>query len=63
VQSVTWIFDANSLYAQVDDQGGSDFTKSKSVTPGVKDYSGLNISPTEYNTAEMNAQRKRRPLP
>jgi hypothetical protein len=58
VQSVTWAFGSNSTYAHVDDQGGSDFTRSKNVTPGVKDYTGLNNpSPTQYNTAEMNAQR------
>lgn len=56
-QTVTWTFSNASTYAHVDDQGGSDFTRSKSVTPGVKDYTGINTSPTQYNTAEMNAQR------
>lgn len=56
-QTVTWAFGSSSTYAHVDDQGGADFTKSKSVSPTKFDYTGLNQSPTEYNTAEMNAQR------
>ncbi|MBL8843477.1 MAG: hypothetical protein JNL90_18295 [Planctomycetes bacterium] len=57
VQTITWAFGSTSTYAQVDDQGGADFTKSASATPGVMHYTGLNQSETEYNTAEMNAQR------
>jgi len=56
VQTITWAFGSTSTYAWVDDQGGADYIKTKSVTPGVKDYTGLNQDPTEYNTAEMNAQ-------
>ena len=56
-QTITWTFSSTSLYTHVDDQGGADYTKSKSVTPGIKDWAGLNISPSQYNTAEMNAQR------
>jgi hypothetical protein len=56
VQTITWAFGSTSTYAWVDDQAGADYVKTKSVTPGIKDYTGLNQDPTEYNTAEMNAQ-------
>jgi len=56
-QTVTWSFSSSSTYAWVDDQGGGDYTKSKSITPGVKNWTGLNQVPSQYNTAEMNAQR------
>ena len=56
-QTITWSFSSSSVYAWVDDQGGADYTKSKVVTPGKKDFAGLNQVPNQYNTAEMNAQR------
>ncbi|MSR45457.1 MAG: hypothetical protein EXS13_00035 [Planctomycetes bacterium] len=57
VQTVTWAFSSTSTYAWVDDKAGTDYTKSASVTPGIKNYTGLNSVPSEFNTAEMNAQR------
>lgn len=56
VQAVTFTFGSSSVYAWVDDLGNADMTKTWNVTPGVKFYSGLNGNPSEYNTAECNAQ-------
>ena len=57
VQTITWNFGSQSTWAHVDDQAGADYVKTKSVTPGIKDYTGLNQDPTQYNTAEQNAQK------
>ncbi|MEW6745920.1 MAG: hypothetical protein AB1486_24535 [Planctomycetota bacterium] len=56
-QSVTASFSSSSTYAYVDDRGDSDYSLTQTVTPGVPKYFEMNTGKTQYDTAEMNAQR------
>ncbi len=56
-EAVTAAFGGGSRYAWVLDEGGSEITLTQDVPPGIYTNFQLNAAVTEFDTAEVNAQR------